>query len=154
MYRIPCQLEGEEQAALFRWAQFQSGKYPELDLMFHIPNGGKRGKAEAARFKAEGVKAGVPDIFFPKAKWIETKRPGGGFDNRFYCGLFVEMKRISGGTVSAEQDRWLEELRRAGYAAEVARGWEAAAAIILDYIEGRYTPIYKTKAEKEAKACL
>lgn len=81
MYRIPCQLEGEEQAALFRWAQFQSGKYPELDLMFHIPNGGKRGKAEAARFKAEGVKAGVPDIFFPKAKWIETKRPGGGFDN-------------------------------------------------------------------------
>lgn len=83
-----------------------------------------------------------------------TKRPGGGFDNSFYCGLFVEMKRISGGTVSAEQNRWLEELRRAGYAAEVARGWEAAAAIILDYIEGRYTPIYKTKAEKEAKACL
>ena len=154
MYRIPCQLEGEEQAALFRWAQFQSGKYPELDLMFHIPNGGKRGKAEAARFKAEGVKAGGPDIFFTKAKWIETKRTDGGFDNRFYCGLFVEMKRISGGTVSAEQDRWLEELRRAGYAAEVARGWEAAAAIILDYIEGRYTPIYKTKAEKEAKACL
>ena len=76
MYRIPCQLEGEEQAALFRWAQFQSGKYPELDLMFHIPNGGKRGKAEAARFKAEGVKAGVPDIFFPKAKWIETAQNG------------------------------------------------------------------------------
>lgn len=71
MYRIPCQLEGEEQAALFRWAQFQSGKYPELDLMFHIPNGGKRGKAEAARFKAEGVKAGVRTYFSRKRNGLK-----------------------------------------------------------------------------------
>ena len=31
--------------------------------MHHIPNGGKRGKAEAARLKAMGVKPGVSDIF-------------------------------------------------------------------------------------------
>lgn len=44
-------IEDSEQMTLFRWAVFQSGKYPELELLFHIPNGGKRGKPEAARFK-------------------------------------------------------------------------------------------------------
>lgn len=29
---------------------------------FHVPNGGKRGFREAQRFKAIGVKAGVPDL--------------------------------------------------------------------------------------------
>ena len=33
--------ESEEQQTLFRWAAMQSGKYPELALMFHIPNEGK-----------------------------------------------------------------------------------------------------------------
>jgi len=33
------------------------------DIMhFHVPNGGKRNKREAARFKAMGVKAGVHDL--------------------------------------------------------------------------------------------
>lgn len=41
--------EDVEQAQLFTWAAYASGKYPELALMHHIPNGGKRGKAEAAR---------------------------------------------------------------------------------------------------------
>ena len=28
-----------EQALLFKWATFSSGKYPELEYMFAIPNG-------------------------------------------------------------------------------------------------------------------
>ena len=47
-------LEDNEQITLFRWADLQSGKYPELSLMFHIPNGGKRNAREAARFKQMG----------------------------------------------------------------------------------------------------
>lgn len=31
---------------------------------WHTPNGGKRSKAEAGRFKAMGVKAGIPDLLF------------------------------------------------------------------------------------------
>ena len=57
--------EGQEQATLFNWARMMEGMYPELRLMFHVPNGGGRSKAEAGRFKMEGVKAGVPDIFLP-----------------------------------------------------------------------------------------
>ena len=57
--------ESVEQQSLFRWAAYQSGKYPELKLLYHVPNGGSRNKAEAGRFKAEGVKAGVPDLCLP-----------------------------------------------------------------------------------------
>ena len=55
---LPEPEEDVEQISLFRWAAYQRGRWPELELMFHIPNGGKRNKAEAARLKEMGVKAG------------------------------------------------------------------------------------------------
>ncbi len=55
--------KGPEQATLFIWVRKMEGCYPELRLMFHIPNGGGRRKAEAGHFKMESVKGGVPDIF-------------------------------------------------------------------------------------------
>ncbi len=121
--RLPVPTEGEEQALLFSWAAMSLRKYPELGLLFHIPNGGKRGKAEAARFKAEGVKAGVPDLFLPVARGK-------------YHGLFIELKRYKGGRVSDWQKHWLMELGWQGYRAEVARGWKEAAEIIKNYLEG------------------
>lgn len=51
--------ETQEQQTLFRWAEMQKGKYPELALLFHISNEGKR---NLGRAKAEGIKAGVPDL--------------------------------------------------------------------------------------------
>ena len=58
-------------------------KYPRFrGLLFHIPNGGKRTKAEAMQLKASGVVAGVPDLFFayPSGQYhgwfIELKKPG------------------------------------------------------------------------------
>lgn len=80
---IPCPTEDEEQIALMQWASVMSGRYPELHLMYHIPNGGARSKPEAARFKAMGVKKGVPDIHLPVARgqhhslYIELKRQHG-----------------------------------------------------------------------------
>lgn len=90
-------------------------------MMFHIPNGGKRGKAEAIRFKAEGVKAGVPDICLPvpRGEWH---------------GLFIEMKRREGGSVSPEQTAWLEALMHAGYYTAICRGWEDAQRVIVAYL--------------------
>lgn len=37
---------------------------PPHVVWFHCPNGGKRDAREGARFKAMGVLAGVPDLFF------------------------------------------------------------------------------------------
>ena len=53
---LPVPTESVEQQCLFRWAAFQSGRFPELALLYHVPNGGSRKKAEAGRFRAEGVR--------------------------------------------------------------------------------------------------
>jgi hypothetical protein len=112
--------EHAEQAALFSWAEFARSCYPELAMMFAIPNGGHRHKAVAVRMKAEGVKRGVPDICLPV-----PRRP--------WHGLYIELKTKAGG-VSREQRRWLALLSRMGYRAEVCRGWKQAQAVIEDYL--------------------
>lgn len=114
--------EDEEQIMVMNWAELAKGKWPELEMLFHIPNGGKRGKREAARFSDMGVKAGVPDLCLPV--------PRGN-----YAGLYIEMKRRKGGVVSPEQKKWIASLRGRGYAAEVARGGAEAVAIIEGYLE-------------------
>jgi len=128
--------ENREQATLLSWATMQTGKYPELSLLFHIPNGGHRNAAEAARFKAEGVKAGVPDLFLPVAR--QGKH-----------GLWIEMKRREGGRVSEHQSEWIEQLREQGYAVEVCCGWEEASALLVTYLGGEY----KASEFKAVKKC-
>ena len=113
--------EDVEQAALFRWAAYMSGTWPELERMFHVPNGGSRNKIEAARLKMQGVKAGVPDICLPVARGC-------------YHGLFIELKKREGGRVSKEQREWVEYLDKAGYCAAVCHGWDAARALIERYM--------------------
>ena len=39
---MPTATESEEQRSLFVWAMLAAGKYPALNLLFHIPNEGKR----------------------------------------------------------------------------------------------------------------
>lgn len=116
--------ESQEQQLLFEWAALSAGRWPELALMYHIPNGGSRSKSEAGRFRAEGVKAGVPDICLPAAR--------GG-----YHGLYIELKRVKGGRVSPAQQGWIAALRDQGYCACVCKGWDDAAHIIKAYLEGR-----------------
>ncbi|GHV27564.1 hypothetical protein FACS18948_5140 [Clostridia bacterium] len=117
----PVPLESIEQQYLFQWARMQSGAYPELGLMYHIPNGGSRNKAEAARLKGEGVRAGVPDICLPVAR-------------RGKHALYVELKRRKGGRVSGDQSAWLAALEGQGNAAHVCEGWDAAADVIMNYL--------------------
>lgn len=71
--------ESGHQEALFSWAAYRTGLMPELQYMYHVPNGGKRDAATAVALKRQGVKAGVPDIMLPAA------RAG-------YHGLYIELK--------------------------------------------------------------
>lgn len=114
--------EDVEQSQLFAWANWESGKYPELKLMYHIPNGGKRTKSEAARFKMQGVKSGIPDIFLSV--------PRGG-----YCGLYIELKRVKGGRISESQGKILKQLEIQGYASVVCYGAEQAQEEIIRYLK-------------------
>lgn len=117
----PVPTESAEQQCLFRWAAYQSGAYPELELLYHVPNGGSRRKSEAGRFKAEGVKAGVPDLCLPVAR--------GG-----YHGMYIELKRKKGGRTSPDQECWMKALRGQGYFVMLCEGWETAAKAIMFYM--------------------
>ena len=113
--------EEEEQAAVMEWAMLMERQYPELALLFHIPNGADRHPAVAAKLKRQGVKAGVPDLFLPVAR--------GGWH-----GLFVEMKRQKGGRLSDDQKAWLDALTAEHYLAVRADGAEAACDVIYKYL--------------------
>lgn len=82
----------------------------------HVPNEGKRGKAEAARLKGEGVKAGVPDALVFEA-WDE------GF------GVAIELK-AGRNKPTAEQEKWLADLEERGWLTGVARSVDEAQAIL------------------------
>ena len=108
-------LECDEQVALAQWLDWSRIPY------FAIPNGGDRHPAVAAKLKAEGVKAGVPDLFLPI--------PRGA-----HHGLFVEMKRQRGGKLSDDQKDWIIKLQAQGYEVKVCAGFEAAKAAIEEYL--------------------
>ena len=109
--------EHVEQATLVQWFE---RAHPELRI-FAIPNGGKRGKLEAMRLRLEGVCPGVPDLMLPT--------PRGQ-----HHGLFVEMKRTKGSSVSKEQKDWIAYLQAQGYQAIVCRGFEEAKREIECYL--------------------
>lgn len=67
----PTANEGEEQRSLFVWATIAAGKYPALNLLFHIPNEGKRSQWTGARMRSEGLKSGVPWEFDDKGNMID-----------------------------------------------------------------------------------
>lgn len=113
--------EEQEQAAVFEWATIMAYQMPELRLLFHVPNGAYRPIATAAKLKAAGVKAGVPDLCLPVA------RSG-------YHGLYIELKRKKNGRVSDAQSSWIDELRHQGYRAEICHGADEACDVLMSYL--------------------
>ncbi|NWB92312.1 VRR-NUC domain-containing protein [Pseudomonas agarici] len=113
--------EGLEQAALM--AELRVRLPLVADLIFHVPNGGHRVKAVAAKLKAQGVKAGIPDLVLPMAR--------GG-----YFGLYIEFKATppNAAPVSAEQHERIRKLSEQGYLAVVCRGHFDAMEQIRAYL--------------------
>ena len=125
---LPVPTEHEEQAAVFTWIESAASRWPELHTAFAIPNfAGHMGRASTrlragAKAKREGRKAGVPDLVLPVAR-------------HEYHGLFIEMKRQRGGSVSPEQKDWHHALREQGYAVYVCKGAFAAITVLTAYLE-------------------
>lgn len=115
------QHEANEQKALFDWVAFARAQHPEIDLIYHIPNGGSRNKIEAANLKRQGVRPGVPDLCLPVARGV-------------YHGLYIELKAGSNRPTKT-QIKWIQALKAQGYAVEVCYGWEHAAKTIIDYLK-------------------
>ena len=113
--------EHQEQVALMRWWSLAHSRYhvPEK-LLFAVPNGGRRDAVTGARLKAEGVRAGVPDLFLAV--------PVGP-----YGGLWLELKAAKG-RPSEAQKVMMHLLEASGYAVCVAQGWDAASVAIEKYL--------------------
>lgn len=127
--------EGGAQEMLFRWITYQLDEYPELALLYHIPNGGKRDAKTATILKRQGVKAGVPDLHLPVAR--------GG-----YHGLYIELK-VGDNTTTKKQKDWIRELNKQGYLAVACYGWDEAAKQLLDYLETGTATETARKGERE-----
>jgi hypothetical protein len=112
--------EHEHQVALIAWREVLREIYPEVGLLFAIPNGGLRRPRTAGRLKAEGAQDGVPDLLLPVVRGE-------------HHGLFIEMKSPTG-RLSPRQHWWAKALTKAGHRVEMARGWPAACALIVAYL--------------------
>lgn len=112
--------EDIEQETLMQWTAYAMGAYPELKLLYHVPNGGKRNAAEAAHLKRQGVKAGVPDLCLPV--------PRGK-----YHGLYIELKAKNNQPTETQID-WLKALAAQGFKTAVCWGFEAARSVIESYM--------------------
>jgi hypothetical protein len=158
-WQLAKESESSHQIALFCWAAkaekmgfsiannklsyktsdefYKALPIPELKWLHHIPNGGSRGDTAKSRaiaggqLKAEGVKAGVHDLFWPVSRRF-------GLNPHGFCGLYIEMKRPSekttkAGGLSQAQIEFGNFAHSQGYKVAVAYSWEEAAKIIEDY---------------------
>ncbi len=115
-------IEDEHQEMIFQWCSLRTGIYPELKLLYHVPNEGKREKMYAYALKRRGVKAGVPDMCLPVA------RSG-------YHGLYIELK-VGKNKPTDNQKMWIKNLTDQGYLAVVCYGWESAVDTLEKYLKG------------------
>ena len=111
--------EHQEQVMLITWFRMQ---YPKFKLhLWAIPNGGSRHIVTAVNLKAEGVLAGVSDLFLmiPKSE---------------YHGMFIEMKAKSG-SVSDKQKEFMAAASSMNYLPVVCFGFEEAKEAITKYLQ-------------------
>ena len=107
------------QCSCVQWFRLQ---YPRLkNLLFAVPNGGSRNKAEAARMKDEGVTAGVADLILLTP-------------NRFYGALCIEMKAAKG-RQSDTQKQWQQEAEANGAKYVVCRSLDDFRRHINEYLD-------------------
>jgi hypothetical protein len=132
--KAPVPLEAWEQKTFVAKCRQEAGIWPELNLLYSIPNGAKMkgyyvtqgGKTrrfcpEAQEQIDTGLLAGMPDLCLPVAR--------GGFHS-----LYIEMKQI-GKKADGEQEAMHERLRAQGHCVVVAQGHTAAWAAVKAYLE-------------------
>lgn len=129
--------EHSEQAAVVRWWR-QTGCRLRKDAygeemspaqLWAVPNGGTNSAIMGKRLNDEGRLAGVADLFLQAMCWQPAR-------SHIFGGLFVEMKRQTGGRQSPSQRNFEAMCWRCGYAYVLCRGFEDAIHAIESYIMG------------------
>lgn len=113
-------LESALQKDCVQWFRYQ---YPRLArLLFSVPNGGKRGKVEAAILKAEGAVSGVSDLILLVS-------------NGVYHSLCIEMKQGKG-KQSENQKEWQKAAELYNNKYVVCNSFENFTETVKNYLKG------------------
>jgi len=128
------------QISVFMWSALPDIRelYPELKFLFSVPNGMYTNKIQAGKFRAAGMKSGVPDMFLPVKRgefsglWIELKRPK------------TDEKRQ--GQATPEQKIWIDFLKAQGYGAIICYGFEETIAVLQEYLNYKKPRNWSSKA--------
>lgn len=115
--------EHDEQRCFFDWVRLMENQDDRFKAIFAVPNGGQRHPAVAARLKAEGVRAGVWDVFCAVPKdgwsglWLEFKFGKNRLTNeqkdfqRLMHGFGYKLAVVNSSTEAQQQiEIYLEEL--------------------------------------------
>ncbi len=115
--------ELQHQQMVIKWSQQLPVRqmYPELKMLYHVPNERKCNAIQGKMLKLAGVKSGIPDLTLPVARGQ-------------YHGLYIEMKADKG-KISENQKWWINELKKQNYLAIVCYGWEEAVECLKGYLQ-------------------
>lgn len=115
--RIKLQPEQAEQIKLFCWIRSRPDIKP---YAIHIANERKTSRITGILLKLMGVRPGCSDVL------ISIARNG-------HHGLWVELK-AGKGRLTLSQKEFLQDMTEQGYLAVCCVGYEAARAVIEDYL--------------------
>jgi hypothetical protein len=131
--------EHQEQCAVIKWRDdvVRLGIYPDLALLYAIPNGGERPKRQnpktgkwyclsGQKLRAEGLTPGMPDLHLP------VSRAGA-------LSLYIEMKEPGKprGKADEHQERIHAKLRKQGNKVAVCNSATSAIKRLKQYMESR-----------------
>jgi hypothetical protein len=119
-----AQTESQIQQSIIEWWHYVSlARCLPGPCLMAFPLQGLRTKRNGSRLKAEGMRAGTPDLFLALARGK-------------YHGLWIELKR-PGGKLRPSQKAMLDMLDlKCGYAAFACYGQQEAQALIVKYLNG------------------
>ena len=118
--------ESRIQIECIKWFDYA---YPTLRLnLFAVPNGGKRSKFAGGIQKAEGMRAGVADLF------LAVPHFGNFVQGTFKMGLFIEMKTAKG-VQQDTQKAFQKAVEAQNYKYIICRSFDEFQIVVENYIK-------------------
>ena len=128
---VACPTEWKEQCAVVKWAEamVETNQEPRLLFLVGSASGARLTMGNLMKLKRAGViKKAWPDLFLAVPTWDRTA------PHIEIPGLFIELKRKKGGTLSQEQREMNVRLLEQGYEVCVCKGAEEAIKTIKTYL--------------------
>lgn len=108
----PAHHEEDAQRLVIRRCDALAARYPALRWLHHSPNGGVRDKRTAALMRAQGVRAGFPDLILPVSMMMAEE--GERFPGDYFTGFVAELK-IAPNRATPEQRAWIAHFEAQGW---------------------------------------